>query len=325
MPTASSSGPAASTEDLALLRRNFVAAAQVYLPAARRKQPADPALWQLSRLVAWGAVAALPESDGDRTQLPAPDMNALAGARLHMQAGNALEAALAAEDFFSTAPFCLDAQELVHSALATLGPRFAEAAQSVLDAAVAFITRFPGVEKLSFSDGTPFAAPQTLVRLREAVAARKSSGTDEARTSGSGDCASLYTSAKALLAQNKLTEAVASLDAAKGQSPAANLRLTTLQVRLLCEAGNAGAAGILAEAVLRETTARDLDTWDPEAALDALLAVRDAFSLNTTGAQSTLGRPVQGPDALSSATRYAEMLHDVRCRIARLRPASTLE
>jgi type VI secretion system protein VasJ len=324
-PTAVSSGsPAVPADDIALLYRNFIAAAQVYLPAARRRQPADAALWQLSRLVVWGAVAAIPESDNGRTQLPAPDMSALAEARLKLQSGNALEAALTAEAFFSIAPFCLDAQELVYSALATLGPQFAEAAQSVLDAAVAFITRLPGVEQLSFSDGTPFAVPQTLVRLREAAATRKSTDTDNAQTSNGTDV-NLYASAKALLAQNRLTEAVASLDAAKGQSPAANLRLTTCQIRLLCEAGKAEAASILAEAVLRETTARDLDTWDPESALDALLAVRDALSLSMTGKQSALGRLVKGPDASSPATQYAEMLHDVRCRLARLRPSSTLE
>ncbi|MDR1686506.1 MAG: type VI secretion system protein TssA [Desulfovibrio sp.] len=316
---------AAPADNLALLHRNFRAAAQAYLPAALRKQPADAALWQLSRLVVWGAVTTIPESDDGRTQLPAPDMNALAEARLNVKAGKVLEAALAAEAFFSTAPFCLDAQEIVYSALATLGPQFAAAAQSVLDAAVTFITRCPGVETLSFSDGTPFAAPQTLVRLREAVTAQENRNADKARTpSGEAD-ANLYASAKALLAQNKLTEAVTSLDAAKGQSPAANLRLTVCQVRLLCEAGKAEAAGILAESVLRETTARDLDTWDPEAALDALLAVRDAFSQNMTGKQSALGRLVKSSDAASSATQYAEMLHDVRCRIARLRPASTLE
>ncbi|MDR2669606.1 MAG: type VI secretion system protein TssA, partial [Desulfovibrio sp.] len=262
--TAASSGiDTAPAGDLALLRRNFVAAAAAYLPAARREHPAEPSLWQLLRLIVWGAVTAIPESDDGRTQLPAPDMDALAQARLKLQAGNTLEAALAAEAFFSSAPFCLDAQEVVYSALATLGPQFAEAAQSVLDAAVAFITRFPGVELLSFSDGTPFANPQTLDRLRAAVAARKSPGVDEARTPIGGDCTDLYAAAKALLAQNKLAEAVASFDAAKGQSPAANLRLTTCQVRLLCEAGKAEAAGILAEAVLRETTGRDLETWDP--------------------------------------------------------------
>ncbi|MDR2604196.1 MAG: type VI secretion system protein TssA [Desulfovibrio sp.] len=324
--TAASPGTAAAPSgDPAHLRRNFVAAALAYLPAARRKQPSDASLWQLSRLVVWGAVTAIPESDDGRTQLPAPDMDALAQARLQLQAGNALEAALAAETFFSTAPFCLDAQEVVYSALATLGPQFAAVAQSVLDAAVAFITRFPGVEQLSFSDGTPFAAPQTLDRLRTTVAARKSPNADNAPTSTGGDCANLYTAAKALPAQNKLTEAVASLDAAKGQSPAVNLRLTVRQVRLLCEAGKAEAAGILAEAVLRETTGRDLESWDPEAALDALLAVRDAFSMNMGGKHSALGRLVKGSDASASETQYAETLRDVRCRIARLRPASTLE
>ncbi|MDR2123764.1 MAG: type VI secretion system protein TssA [Desulfovibrio sp.] len=325
-PAAARPDPAAlSAEDPALLRRNFNAAALAYLHAARRGQPADAALWQMSRLVVWGTVTSMPDSDDGRTQLPAPDMGALAEARVNLDAGKALEAALAAEAFFSTAPFCLDAQEIVYSALASLGPQFADAAQSVLDAAAAFIRRFPGVEKLSFSDGTPFAAPKTIVRLREAAASQKKTGTDEERTAGSRDYASLYASAKDLLARNKVTEAIASLDAAKGQSPAVNLRLTACQVRLLCAAGNAEAAGLLAETVLGETAARDLDTWDPEAALDALLAVRDAFSLNVTGARAAPELLVNGSNTSASGPLYAEMLRDVRRRIARLHPASILE
>jgi type VI secretion system protein VasJ len=326
MPTGASSAVA---DDIMHLRRNFVAAAQAYLPAARSREPSDASLWQLSRLVVWGPITATPASDGGRTQLPAPDMNALAQARLQLQAGNALQAAMTAETLFNAAPFCLDAQEIVYTALSTLGPQFAAAAQSVLDAAVAFITRFPGVENLAFSDGTPFAAPQTSVRLHEAAGQRRGRHNNDAQAPDAGDCESLFASARNLLAQNKLTEAITVLDDAKRQSPAANLRLTVRQVRLLCEAGKIEAAGILAETVLRETTGRDLDAWDPAAALDALLVVRDAFSMNAAvGAYSPQPLPGgsgQNSDAFPSGKRYAEMLRDIRGRIARLRPASIVE
>jgi type VI secretion system protein VasJ len=291
--------------DLPRLRHNFVAAARDYLPTALRAEPTDAPLWQLSRLVAWGAVTEIPASESGSTQLPAPDAEALAQAGLQLKAGNALEAALTAEAFFASAPFCLDAQEVIHKALSSLGPRFDAAAQSIPDMAAAFIRRFPGVEKLSFINGTPFASPQTLIWLRAASASRGEQQDGDTRPTNAGACESVFASARDLASRDKLVEALAVVDDAKKQSPATNLRLTVCQARLLCEAGKTDAAGFLAEAILRETTARDLDDWDPESALEALLAVRDAFVL--------------------SGGRYEEPLRDVRRRIARLRPASALE
>ncbi|MDR1946910.1 MAG: type VI secretion system protein TssA [Desulfovibrio sp.] len=299
--TPTPASPAAS-DDPAVLRRNFVAAAQAYVTAARRVEPGNASLWQLSRLTVWGAITALPASENGQTRLPAPDTEVLAQARQKLKAGNALEAAVTAEEFFAGAPFCLDAQEVVHKALAALGAQFAEAAQSVADAAAAFAARLPGVEKLTFADGTPFASPQTLIWLRETAASR--GGRGNARSSGDKTGKNVFESARALLAQNKLAEAVALLDDAKTQSPATNLHLNACQLRLLCEAGQSAAAGALAEAILQETSVHGLDAWDPESALDALLAVRDAFSM--------------------SEAQYAEALREVRRRIAYLRPAAAL-
>ena len=288
------------TDDPAVLRRHFAAAGQAYLASARRAEPDNASLWQLSRLIIWGGIAALPASEEGQTLLPAPDMGALARARQKLQSGNALEAALDAEDFFTTAPFCLDTQQIVHAALATLGPQFADAARRVREESARFFSRLPGMEKLSFIGGTRFVSPETILWLREA-ALSASGESKQPSTPGDDPSETVFASARALMAQNKLAEALSTLDAAKTASSAVNLRLRAYQLRLLREGGKVEAAQALAEALLQEVAARDLDNWDPQLTLEALLPALHVFVL--------------------SESRYEPELRDIRRRIARLHPA----
>jgi type VI secretion system protein VasJ len=311
--TTSAQPPPAAPEELPKLRRQFAESGLAYLAVARLAQPADAALWRLSRLIIWGPIVALPAADNGQTLLPAPDMGPLQQARQKLQAGDALGAALEAEEFFLTAPVCLTAQEIIHTALTALGPGFASAAAVAREGTAAFVKRLPGMEKLAFTDGTPFLAPESLPWLRAALAPPRE-GAGAARA-GEADPALAKAVAEAteLAAQQKLSEALAVLDAAKTASPAANLRLAVRQARLMLDAGRAESAQALAEALLEACTAQasgrtwrqNLDDWDPSLALEALLVVREAFALN--------------PE------RYADSLPALRRRIARLSAASALE
>ncbi len=315
--------PLPDTEDPVVLRRHFAAAGLAYLAAARRVNPADAALWQLSRLIIWGGIAALPAAEEGQTLLPAPDMDALARIRQQLHAGGALEAALAAEEFFAIAPFCLDSQELIHTALTSLGPQFADAARRVQEESANFFSRLAGVEELSFTDGTPFASPETIAWLRKAAC--RTDGQRENREGGRtvprraipvagqaaaggaphllvGDEHAALASAGELAGQGKLDEALALLDATKSASGAANLRLRAYQLRLVEEGGRTEAALALAEALLQQIASPDLDSWDPGLALEALLAVHNALALDASG--------------------HEQELRDLRRRIALLSPAA---
>ncbi|MDR1241861.1 MAG: type VI secretion system protein TssA [Deltaproteobacteria bacterium] len=305
------SPPAPPSDDPAVLRQRFVAAGREYLIRAMRLEPANASLWRLSRLVLWSGITALPQAEGNRTLLPVPDAASLNLARQKSEAGNALEAAFAAEEFMATAPFCLDAQMVIFKALSTLGPQFAEAAQAVRDESGRFAARLPGLEKLSFNDGAPFASPQTAVWLagfsgQNRVAAEKEKPEYErsenvlersenvversenalARSENAAERA--LAAARALLAQNRLPEALDALDAAKTDSPATNMRFRIAQLGLLCEGGAAATALALAETLLADSSARDLDNWDPGLALEALTAAHRAFLLFDAQNQETL-------------------------------------
>lgn len=288
------------SEDPAVLRRHFAAAGLAYIALARRTRPADAALWQLSRLIVWGGIFAAPASEDGQTLLPAPDKGVLAQGQQKLQAGDALGAAVIAEELFLTAPFCLDAQKTVYEALSCLGGQFSDAADRVAEESARFFTRLPGLDKLSFIDGTPFAAPETITWLQATV----SGGTKETAPPATGDdpFASVFASARELAARRKLGEALGLLDAARTDSPSANLRLRTCQLRLLREGGKKEAAQALAEALLLEVSERDLDNWDPPLALEALTAIHNALSLEGSSNE--------------------QQLRDVCRRIARLSPAA---
>ncbi|MDR1777101.1 MAG: type VI secretion system protein TssA [Desulfovibrio sp.] len=295
----------APTADVAVLRRRFVEGGQNYLKAALPAEPANAALWRLSRLVLWCGIAIQPADENNLTLLPAPDTAVLAQARRLLDTGNALAAALTAEDFSHTAPFCLDAQMLIFNALHALGPQFSQAAQAVREECGRFVTRLPGLEKLCFNDGSPFVGPETAAWLRtcphsESLSVDRfadkpaSPLTTAPEDSPAGRSKELFEASARLLAQNRLAEALDMLDAAKTDSLSENLRLKVGQLRLLCEAGENTAALALAESLLAQVTARDLDNWDPRLALKALNAARVAFSLfeggNTQRLREVLGR-----------------------------------
>ena len=296
---------APDTGDVALLFRHFAAAGHAYLAPARGANPSRAMLWQLSRLLVWGGITALPAATEGETLLPVPDMGILERARQKLGAPEStLQAALEAEDFFVTAPFCLDSQEIIHTALLALGPDFADAAAAVAGETASFVSHLAGVENLTFTDGTPFASPGTIAWLRGLgqPGAPKAAGPAAGFASGpvSGPVSGL---ASGNTAPASLLAELQNLERTRTGSLLDNLRLNVRQLRLLWEHGQTTAAIPLAEALFLEITGRDLDSWDPPLALETLVLVRNVFAM---------------------AGHEAE-LREARRRIARICPAAALE
>ena len=300
-----SAPPPQQPGDVAALYRQFVDAGLNYLPSALKANPANPVPWRLSRLLIWGGIAALPPVEDGRTFLPTPDLTQLEAAARLLETGKALEAALAAENLFVTAPFCLDVQYCIHKSLFAAGSQYAAAAGAVQEECARFALRLPGVEHLRFTDDTAFAAPETITWLHSAVIRQGEQMGSAART-GEAPAANsqAWQEADTLQAQNDIAGALDRLDAAKTSSPAMNLRLRAKQLRILCDAQENDAAVALAKTLLAETEERALDNWDPDLALDALFAIRQALTLF---------------DAQKTNT-----LHTLQSRIARLKPSSLL-
>ena len=303
------SPPATLSDDAKTARKEFADAAGKYVFLAHKDAPHDPLPWQLLRLALWGKVTALPPSENGQTFLQPPDPVRLAALHNLLESGKPLEAALGAEDLFAASLFCLDAQAVADEALGRLGPDYAQARERVREETSRFVRRLGGVEALSFTDGTPFATPGTQDWLRTLEPQTPSDGartvvlSSPAAIAAPNDApAEAIARAESLFATNGVGAALESLENAQGTSSAVNMALRVGQLRLLCRAGETAVAAALARDLLNEVDRRELEHWDSSRAVDALLAVRDAFALARDGDGATA----------------------VHGRIARLRPSAAI-
>ncbi len=121
----------------------------------------DPFGWQLSRLAMWGRIRQLPPAQGRQTSLPAPPTELREALQLQITTGNYLNAALTAENLYLSNIWWLDIQYLQATALEHCGPDYASVHSAVIGELRIFLNRLPGIQELTFIDGTPFAAYST--------------------------------------------------------------------------------------------------------------------------------------------------------------------
>ncbi len=121
----------------------------------------NPFAWQLSRLAMWGRIRQLPPAQGRQTSLPAPPTELREALQLQITTGNYLNAALTAENLFLSNIWWLDIQYLQATALEHCGPDYASVHSAVIGELRIFLNRLPGIQELTFIDGTPFAAYST--------------------------------------------------------------------------------------------------------------------------------------------------------------------
>lgn len=126
-----------------------------------QQDPASPICYRLARKAAWYAVEDLPPTVNGRTRIPPPtttEKNLLFELR---NRGDAEALLKAAEARLCLYIFWLDLNRLASEALSRLGSRYEKAHEAVCQETAFLLHRLPGLDKLSFSDGTPFATPET--------------------------------------------------------------------------------------------------------------------------------------------------------------------
>lgn len=298
----------ASPQDAKSARAFLAEAAQDFAALAGREDPTDPFVWRAVRLGAWLKVRGLPPDEGGRTMIPPPEQavkNALLGL---LSQGRYLEAAQAAEEQVPSALFWLDPHRVAAKALEALGPAYAPALGWVCAEVRAFLAWLPGVEQLTFSDGTPFADPETrawLASLESTGAARPARA--EAMGAWRDELDKAREEAEKCFADKDIAGALDLLGRAERRASVGplRLRLVLAQMSLLGRAGHWPVAVSLAEAAAGEVERRGLEDWDPDLALEALLAAREAYA--------GLG----GEVGLAKAREYAACA-------ARIRPSAAL-
>lgn len=287
-------------EGLRLLRE---AASQLF-----QRDPAAPVAYRLSRNAAWCGIEELPPVTNGRTRITPPatvEKNLLSDLRNRSDAEALLKAAEARLPQYI---FWLDLNRLTVEALSRLGNRFGKAQEAVCQETACLLHRFPGLEELAFSDGTPFATPETRqwlegIVFRGTACLEPLATTDERVAEGALEAAIAQGIAEmqVQVRQGKLVEAMEEMQRRlRGCTSKRERFFWRLELAgMLTNAGRSRLALPHLDQVLRDMERHELEEYDPLLAMRGLKLAWHA--LQCQGEQ-----------------RYKDMATDVLHRIGRL-------
>ena len=257
------------------LTENLSAFAQYGLQVADmalKANNADPFGWQLSRIAMWGRLKQLPPAQGRQTSLPAPPTEMREALQLQLDAGKYLNAALAAENLFLSNIWWLDIQFFQVKALEHCGPDYASVRAAVIGELKIFLNRLPGLQELTFIDGTPLASHTTRQWL-ESIQHTKA-----AQQQGS-PAQKAIDNARKLFFESKQKAALDALDQEflRSNRTLDRLELRLEQCRLLIQAGQWIGATALADQLMDVYKNLQLGKWSVTFGLEVLTVARQAW------------------------------------------------
>lgn len=238
--------------------------------------PTNPLSYRLRRLWAWLPLAAPPPAEMGQTRIPPPDSIIKPSIEQLLAAGNHEAALRAAESRVTEHRFWLDISRLSATALENLGPSFKSAHAAVCAETLLLMERLQGLENLGFSDGTPFADPET----RDWLKGLSLGNGDAAQAGGDVLAANVeqaLSQARGLLKDKKTLDAVDLVQQGLESASSGKARLLWRLAlgRLLLLAGKPDLAAPLNEKNLADIEVHDLESFDPGLALQILLLVHE--------------------------------------------------
>jgi type VI secretion system protein VasJ len=236
----------------------------------RAASDADPVAYRTLRAGLWLHLTSAPVGRGGRTSVPPPPEPLRS--RVAQLARNGQWAPLLdeAESALPSSRFALDLHRASWEALRGLGASHAAARAAVEVETRSLLGRMPELTSLAFSDGTPFADPQTRSWIQE-VAVPPQAGA-AAPAAGAEDAAARLAGPLEALAAGRTAEALAAIGAAVASAPSGRDRfvLRLAVARACARAGLTALAKGTYEELDREVRAHELEVWEPRLAVEAL-------------------------------------------------------
>ncbi|WP_136248081.1 type VI secretion system protein TssA [Halomonas borealis] len=231
------------------------------------QSPGEALGYRLRRHAVWHAIQGLPMTrDGARTELAPVAGDRIAEYREAAAGRPTLDDWRRIENSLALAPYWLEGHRLSAEVARRLEhPRCAEA---IRDETARFIGRLPGIEALTFSDGTAFLDAETQTWLADVAGP----GAPAAVMGGGDPWQAGLETARERLAEEGLAPALAVLDEglAATASPRENIYWRLASADLLHEAGLAALARQHYQALHDAVANLELEHWEP--ALPARLA-----------------------------------------------------
>ncbi len=245
----------------------------------------NPLPYRWSRIILWSNLEALPPANGGQTRIPpppAPLKNSFAELRNKGDYENLIRSAEARLPQFI---FWIDLNRLVSEGLNNLGEPYQKAKEAVQQETAFLLYRLPGLETLSFSDGTPFADPETKEWIKEITLKGGGEAVSPPLTSTvisqeENLIEKEVEEAQALIKKGKLVEAVERLQQKLHHSFSQKEKL--LWRLALCQLLTKNKQGKVAiphlEQILKDIDNYRLEEYDPELAIQCLKTVWAVFS-----------------------------------------------
>lgn len=251
-----------------------------------QKNLSNPLPYRWSRIMAWSMVEDLPPATDGKTRIPPPPAQVKNIFAELKNKGDHEGLIRSAEGRLPQFIFWIDLNRLVSEGLANLGENYQKAKEAVIQEAAFLLHRLPGLEHLSFSDGTPFADSETKQWLKEV--ALKGGGAEEP-SSTPASIATLQDKhpiekeveeAQALIKKGKLLEAIERLQQKFQHSPSQREKLLwrLAMSQLLVKNKQVKVAIPHLEQILKDIDFYRLEEYDPELAIKSLKTVWIGFS-----------------------------------------------
>jgi type VI secretion system protein VasJ len=244
----------------------------------------NPLPYRLSRIATWLTVDSLPPASAGKTLIPPPP-DRLKEVFSDLRDKEDYESLLkAVEEKTSQFIFWMDLNFFTSEALGSLGRQYHAAQEAVNQETAAFIMRLPGIEKMSFSDGTPFAGQMTLHWLSGLV--QSGSASDESASSIAEEAGieseikKAMEEAQALIKKGNLLEAVEKVqEKMRARFSKREQMLWRISLaRLLMKNNKVDFSMPYLGQILEEIDEHRLDDYDPEVALKGLKLVWLGFN-----------------------------------------------
>lgn len=270
-PSTGSAAPVAQAvappQSLDAARPALTSAVDVFVAVAKLRRDAridDPAPYRMLREAIWLPIDGLPPTvEGPRTRARPPAPILVRMLEGHIAAARWPALIDAAEGAATSAIFWMDVHRYSAQALDRLGHFHAR--DAIGREVVRVLERLSGIEQLTFSDDTPFAAPETLAWI-EAERRRFASGGNAGGGSGvDAEWEEAVKSAEAQAASGQLGDALAAAQALSQRAGSGRDRFRTIlrAGRIALDRDAAELARAMLNGLLEDVERHELERWDP--------------------------------------------------------------